>query len=191
MKWAHRIIGTLIGALLLVTLFRILLPAFQGGETWQAFTAFLAAERGRVIIVCLGFIAGLVAFVLTGLAYRPRAQYLSYESDGGNISISLKALQDFLSHLKGEFPAIISLRPQVTAHDEQLEITLNVSIQSDAPVPEISRMLQARARHTILERVGISDIRGIEVKVEEIVGAKESSVKSANLPAVPPDLNQT
>lgn len=190
MKWAHRLLGLLLGALLLVLIFRVLLPAFQGGETWSEFVTAISTGRIRVIIIALAMLAGLIAFVLTGLASGPRSHYLSYESDQGNISISLKALQDFLSHLKSDFPAILSLHPRVLARDEHLDITLEVRVKAGAPIPELSRMLQERARTLIQERIGISDIRDIEVKIEEIIREKESSVQPIT-PVAPPPAGDT
>lgn len=186
MKWAHRLLGILLTALFAGTLLRVLLPAFQGGETWSVFLGDVAADRGNVILLCLALLLGLVIYVLTGLATHPRACYLSYENEQGNISISLKALQDFLGHIKGEFPALLYLHPRVRAVDEALDVVLEVRIKAGAPIPEISRMLQERARQLIQEKAGISDIREIEIKVEEIVREKEPKAQSITPVAPPP-----
>jgi hypothetical protein len=187
MKWAHRLLGLILLVLIAGVLFRILLPAFQGGETWRFFLDGIAADRGNVIILCLALLLGLVVYVLTGLSGGARSHYLSYESEQGNISISLKALQDFLGHLKGEFPSILSLVPRVTAQDEALDVVLEVRIKAGAPIPEISRMLQERARSLIQEKIGISDIRDVEVKVEEIVREKETKTQPITPLAPPPN----
>jgi uncharacterized alkaline shock family protein YloU len=147
-------------------------------------------HRIRVIGICLGLLGGIVLYLLSGLTARQRAHYLSYESQQGNISISLKALQDFLGHIKSEFPAIISMNPRVTAKDESLDVLLEVRIKAGAPIPEISRLLQERARLLIQERVGISDIRDVEVRVEEIVRDKESPVQQTT-PVAPPPAGET
>jgi len=189
MKWAHRLLGLLLGALLLGVSFRVLLSAFQGGNTWIAFLDAAAFQRKEIIGVCLLFIFSLVGYVLTGLIGTPRAKYLAYETQYGNISISLKALQDFLGHLKNEFPTILSLVPKVRALDESLEVVLEVEVRAGAPIPEISRLLQERARNLINEKIGIADIRDIEVKVEKVV--QEKTARSQEIAPMPPPAGDT
>lgn len=174
MKWAHRLLGILLVLLAGGALTRILLPAMQGGEYWSAFVSDFAGNRHGVMAYGLVLVVLVVAYIATSFGRGPSSQYLSYESKQGNISISLKALQDFLGHLKNEFPSILTLTPKVSARDEALDVILRVRVKAGAPIPEISRMLQERARSTIQEKVGISDIRDVEVKVEEIVRDKDS-----------------
>ena len=189
MKWAHRLLGLLLFALFVGALFRVLLPAFQGGDTWHGFLDDVAVRQKWVVAYCLAGILGILGFILTALAGTPRPRYLAYETQYGNISISLKALQDFLGHLKGEFPSIVSLTPKVSALDESLDVVMEVKVRSGAPIPEISRLLQERARMLIHEKIGISDIRDIEVKVEEIVREKESM--SQEITPKPPPAGDT
>ncbi len=174
MKWIHRLIGLLIVAAALGASFIILVPAFQGGPVWTEFTAGVAERRIEVIVACIGIVLAVTAYVLTGFSSTPRATYLSYETEHGNISISLKALQEFLGHLRSEFPNVVSLSPKVRVLDESLDVTLEVRIRSGAPIPEICRMLQERARNLIQERIGVGAIREVEVKVEEIVKDKDA-----------------
>ncbi len=173
MKWAHRLLGLALGAALLFLLVTILLPAFQGGEAWRTFLQPVTAHPSMVAIGAAGLLLGLVVFFLTGFAPVSGSRYLAYETQQGNISISLKALQDFLAHMKSEFPAIVSLQPHVEALDENLDVVLEIRVKSGSPIPEVSRQLQDRARYLIQERIGISEIRDIQVKVEEIVKEKE------------------
>jgi len=184
MKWAHRLLGVLLGVLLTVALFRILLPALQGGDIWTGYLDEIKSRRPAVIAWLLLVLLGLVAYVLTALRLTTRPKYLAYDTQYGNISISLRALQDFLSHLKKEFPSLLSLVPKVAALNEGLDVTLEIKVRAGAPIPEISRMLQERARMLIEQKIGIADIRSIEIKVEEIVNEKESA--SQEIKSVPP-----
>lgn len=179
MKWVHRLLGLLIVTAALGVSFVILFPAFQGGTVWGEFTAGLAERRFQVIAVCIGMVLAVTAYVLTGFSGAPRATYLAYETEHGNISISLKALQEFLGHLKAEFPTVLSLNPKVRILDESLDVTLEIRVRSGAPIPEICRMLQERARNLIQEKIGIAAIREVEVKVEEIVKDEKSKPQEA------------
>jgi hypothetical protein len=180
MKWLRGLIGLLLGALVLGLAVHVLLPALQGGAAWRAFLDETVVQRHTVIGLALFAIIGVVAFALTGLSVAPRAKYLAYETQYGNISISLKALRDFLGHLKNEFPAILSLAPDVQALDGRLAVVLEIRVRAGTPIPEVSRMLQERARLLIQDKIGIGDIQDIEVKVEEIVKDKDKEVHEIN-----------
>lgn len=185
MKWAHRLLGVLLGLLLAGTLVRILPAAFQGGDQWTSFIADVESDRFSVIVTTLMLLIGLVLYALTALNLAPRPRYLAYDTQYGNISISLKALQEFLSHIKDEFPTVLSLDPRVAALNEGLEVVLQVSVRAGTPIPEVSKMLQERARRLIEDRVGIADIRSVEIKVEEIVselGSDAQEIKSMRPP---------
>ena len=192
MKWAHRLLGLLLVLLAGGALTRVLVPALQGGSDWVAFVDEFAGNRHGVMAFGLVLVVLAVGYIATSFGRGPGSHYLSYESKQGNISISLKALQDFLGHLKSEFPSILTLTPKVSARDEALDVILHVRVKAGAPIPEISRMLQERARSTIQEKVGISDIRDVEVKVEEIVRDKDSLANRSVEPTPkPPPAGET
>lgn len=185
MKWLHRLTGLVLLVVLAGSGAWVFVTALQGGASWGAFLDAAREQRIHVLIGGAFVGVGLLVYVLTCRAGKSNVHYLSYETEQGNISISLKALQEFLSHLKSDFPSIISLNPRVTAHDETLDVLLEVRIKAGAPIPEVSRMLQERARSLIQEKVGVSDIRDIEVKIEEIIREKETKAQALT-PVAPP-----
>lgn len=189
MKWFHRILGVLLGVLLVAVLFRVLLPAFQGGDDWRAFLEAIGLARLETITLCLGLVIGLFLYMLTGLPSNPRGRYLTYETANGNISVSIKALQEFIAHIKGDFSSVLNLSPKVTAYDENLSVVLEVKVRAGTQIPEIGRLLQDRTRKLIQEKIGISDVRDIEVKIVEI--AKDKEAKPAEFTPVPPPAGET
>jgi len=189
MKWFHRILGVLLGVLLVAVLFRVLLPAFQGGDLWRAFLDSLFVGRMEVITVCLGLVIGLFLYMLTGLPSDPRGRYLTYETANGNISVSIKALQEFIAHIKGDFASVLHLNPKVSTHDENLSVVLEVKVRAGTHIPEVGRLLQDRTRKLIQEKIGISEVRDIEVKIVEI--AREKDAKPAELTPLPPPAGET
>jgi len=65
-------------------------------------------------------------------------------------------------------------------------VMLEVRVREGAPIPEISRMLQERARQLVQEKIGIADIRQVEVKIEEIVKEKEKEARPLEITPMPP-----
>lgn len=184
MKALHRLLGVVLVAAAVGASLFILLPAFQGGAVWTDFLAGLGDRRASVIVGAVLVVLAATVYLISGLSGSPRSAYLTYETEHGNISISLKALQEFLGHLRGEFPAIQQLTPNVRVLDESLDVTLAIRVRAGAPIPEICRMLQERARAVIQEKIGVAAIRDVEVKVEEII--KDETAKPLDITPKPP-----
>jgi len=124
-----------------------------------------------------GAIAGgvLVLMVLIYLGTfgpaRPRKSFISFESENGEVSISINAVRDFIRKLGDEFSAVLSMDPKIRYEKKLICIDLNVKVQTGSRIPELSRMLQDRVRESIRDGLGILEVREIKVKVQEIVGA--------------------
>jgi uncharacterized alkaline shock family protein YloU len=128
--------------------------------------------------VVLGIL--LVAIVLIYLGSfgpaRPRSRYISFESENGDVSISVNAVRDFVRKIGDEFGAVVHMEPQIRPEKDLISIDLNVKIQTGTRIPELSQMLQDRVRESIRNGLGIVEVREIKVKVQEIVGAPPPSV---------------
>jgi hypothetical protein len=130
-------------------------------------------ETSPVAGVAAGLV--LILIVVTYLATfgpaSPRKRFISFESDNGEVSISVNAVRDFIRKLGDEFSSVISLDPQIRYERKLICIDLNVKVQTGSRVPELSKMLQERVRESIRDGLGIIEVREIKVKVQEIVGA--------------------
>lgn len=172
MKWVSRLVAVLLGVFLLSITLHMFFPALRGGEAWVAYVQGLESSRPAGITLCLLTFIGIVSWIVSARSGSSHPRYLSYETEHGSISISLKALQDFLSNLKEEHSSILALNPKVTAREEGLTILLEVDVRSGESVPELSRKLQSRVRKLMEEKVGVSEIKSIEIRIEEIVNEK-------------------
>ena len=92
------------------------------------------------------------------------------ESEGGAISISVKAINDFLAKLADEFAGIIRLRADVAAsRDGRVEVRLDVSVKAGTKVQQLSQVLQQRVRESMRDNLGIAEIHAVKVNVSSIV----------------------
>jgi hypothetical protein len=169
MKVLHLIAGiVLLLAILAGSLF-ILSTAFKDTATWPAWMASLAQVRLVLILVAVSMLFLGVIYVLTGFEAPERVQYLAYDIEGGAVSISLRAIQDLIARLGDEFAAVVSLQPVIRAVNGAVDVQLDVKVKAGAKIPELCKMLQERTRESILQNVGVSDVKEIRVRIQEIV----------------------
>jgi uncharacterized alkaline shock family protein YloU len=170
MKIFHVLLGVLLFLVLLAAGLGVLSMAFQGEEAWQQLVRELDGRRVEAILIGIGLVFAVLLYALTALRLPDKAQYLAYDIEGGTVSISLKAVENFVSQLANEFAAVDSLEPTLRARNGTLDVQLDVKVKAGAQIPELCRMLQERARSTIREKVGISEVREVRVRVQEITG---------------------
>lgn len=161
----------------------VLFAALMAGGGLLVYAAAYPAVWTRVFDLArperlLGMGAGIAVLLLTaiyllsGVRRKPSEQYLSFDNEGGSVSISMKAVRDFLSREAADFAAVLSLSPSIVAVGGGVEVELNVKVRSGTQIPELCRMLQDRVREKILNNLGVSDIKSIKVNVQEIVTAQ-------------------
>ena len=176
MKAFHWLLGAVLFVVILAAGLGLLAVAFQGDAAWQKLVEDLAGRRGVAILAGLGMVLLVLLYALTALRMPDQSQYLAYDIEGGGtVSISLKAVENFLARLADEFAALTSLEPTLRTRKGVLDVQLDVKVKAGAQIPELCRMLQERARSTIREKVGISDIQDVRVRVQEIAGSARGS----------------
>lgn len=181
MKIAHILLGIVLVAIGLFVSVVVLLSAVQGDTRWAQLVLAISERPLGAAGGSLGLIVLLVLYVLTALRLPDRVQYLAYDIEGGTVSISLQAIQDFLARISDEFASVTELQPRLRAVNGAIDVQLDVKVKSGAQIPELCRMLQDRARACIREKVGISDVREVRVRVQEIVVGTEAGGTTADV----------
>lgn len=174
MKAFHVVLGLLLFVALLGLGLFLLSSAFQGPDAWTLLLDELKTRQVEVIFGALALVLLVLLFALTSLRLPEKQRYLAYDIEGGNVSVSLKAVQDFLARLSGEFAAVQALEPTVKARPGAVNVQLDVKVKAGAQIPELCRMLQERARVILREKVGISEVGEVRVRVQEIVGGTQT-----------------
>ncbi len=114
-------------------------------------------------------------YLVTLTSRRPKFRTISFNFEGGTVSISVNAVSDFIRKLGDEFGAVISLEPRIRSEKDLISIDLDVKIQTGTRIPELSQLLQDRVRESIRDGLGIVEVREIKVHIREIVGAPPPS----------------
>lgn len=170
MRIIHCLLGVLIFLLVTIGIFAVY--GLWGWEaSWDGLVLFLYDQR---YVSIGGAVASLLLFMLFGLTKsRPKsdADYISYAADGGAVSISVKAVKEFIQKIGDEFAAILAIHPSLTVRGSgNLDIAIDVRVKAGTHVPELCTLLQDRVRESLRDSLGLASVKSIKVKVREIVG---------------------
>jgi hypothetical protein len=125
---------------------------------------------------CFGgllILAGLGALQMLSRSGR-KVRYVNFATEGGEVSISMNAVRDFIRRIGAEFPAVLSIEPEIHMHfKNRVDIDLKVNVKAGYRVPELSGMLRTRVEEGLQDELGITGIRKIQVRISKIVGTPE------------------
>ena len=138
-------------------------------ESWEQAIALVRSSRLRALEYASVFLILIVLYILTGIRRCKGEQFITFDTEGGSVSISMKAIRDFLARVGDEFAAVLSLEPAIRATGGSVEVDLNLRVKAGTQIPELSKMLQERIRETIKDNLGLTDVRAIRISVREIV----------------------
>jgi len=165
MKVLRRVVRLLVLIVLLAAGIGILAVALSP-QRWNDVQAM-----GREVWVSVG--GGLVLvgviFALSEYRTRRRERFLAFDNDGGTVSISTEAMADYITKLIAEFPSVVRMRPHVRPRRGGVDLLVDVRVKAGSQVHEVCELLQQRVRERVVEGLGISEVRRVEVNVRDIV----------------------
>lgn len=136
---------------------------------------WLLNDRAERLVVGGALVLLAVVYGVSAIPARKDERFVSYECDGGKVSVSVKAINSLLSKLAEEFAGIVSLRAAVYPGDKSVQ--LDMAVKSGAKIQELSQALQQRVRERMQDSLGISDVGAVRVFVREIVLPEDSPGK--------------
>lgn len=167
-RFFHFIFGAVLFLLLIAAGIFIATAAFDTA-LWEKALEFCSAQRLEVLAGA-GIVVLLIALHMsTGTVRRKDDSMITFENDGGSVSVSIRALQDSLAHIGSEFAAILDMRPRVRGVGNSLDVEMDVKVRSGTQIPELCRLLQARVRECVQGELGLMDVKTMRVNVREIV----------------------
>ena len=170
MKFLRFIIGLVLFVILAASL-SFLVNSAVTRESWEQAIGWIRISRLRTLEYASIFFLLIALYVLTGIR-RPKGEpFITFDTDGGSVSISMKAIRDFLARIGDEFAAVLSLDPTIRSVGDSIEVDLNIRVKAGTQIPELSKMLQERMRETIKDNLGLADVRAIRISVREIVAS--------------------
>jgi hypothetical protein len=168
MKFLRFIVGFVLFVVLVGSM-AFLVNAALTRASWEEAIDLLRISRLKTLSYASGFLLLIAIYVLTGCRRCKGEQFITFDTEGGSVSISMKAIRDFLARVGDEFAAVLSLDPAIRAAGGSVEVDLNLRVKAGTQIPELSKMLQERIRESIKDNIGITDVRAIRISVREIV----------------------
>lgn len=172
MKIIHVLLGLVLLALLVAGGVLVIRYALTP-DAWADITAQAGAWRYYAMQGAAGVLIVLALYLVTGLPRRTHAQFISFENEGGAVSISVKAIRDFLIRVGSEFAAILGMDPVIRAPSGAIELDLDVKVKAGTQIPELCKLLQDRVRESMRDSLGLPEVRRIRINVREIVAVTQ------------------
>ncbi len=170
-KAIHIITGLVLFLLLLGQAVFILYATHIDRALWVQVLDRFRAEPEYAFIGGIVLSVVILVYLFSGIPRRRGEQFLTFKGEGGRVSISVKAVSDFLAKLDDEFAAILSLKPSLQPRAGSLNVILDIKVRAGTQIPELTRILQDRVRESIRENLGLADVRSVKVNVRDIIGA--------------------
>lgn len=184
MKFLHFLFGLFLVLVLLVVSVQVIVNASVFPGLWRDLLEWMAVRRLWVLGGAVATLAALVLYVLTGSSRPKQEQFITFDNEGGSVSVSVKAIRDLLSRLGEEFAAVLSLDPVIRAQSGSMEVDLQVRIRSGTQIPELSKLLQEKVKEQVRDVLGFPDVKAVRIHVREIVA--DGGAKVAKKPSGEP-----
>jgi hypothetical protein len=157
---------TVIGVALIVFSLNLLLPQ----DINNLLVLAKESNQSRVVIGFSGLILILISFSFAQaiLGKFQRERTIAFATAGGQVTISLSAVEDLIRRLAVIIPEIKDLKPDVIATKKGIIVDMRVVLRSEANIPELTARLQETARSKIQEVLGLEEQIIIRIHVAKI-----------------------
>lgn len=122
-----------------------------------------------------GVWTGLV-FVLFGLLFlsiRIKAgrseRNISFDNPEGEVTISIKAIEDFVKRVGQEFSQVIEMTPAIMAVRDGIKVKVKASLVAGSNVPRLAESIQHTIKSRMQNILGIENITMVEVNVSKLI----------------------
>lgn len=167
MQFLHRLTGIVV-FLVLLGMGVFLLGAARSSDAWTESMAALGHSRLGGLCAGTALICVSVLYALSAMPRRSRGQFLSYDGEGGTVSISTDAIADYITKLAVEFPSVVRMRTRVLPGRRSIDVFVTIRIKGGPEIHEACELLQKRIRESLSSGLGISEIGRVEVSIDEI-----------------------
>ena len=174
MKWLNDfiawlyIIGTVVIGMLLIL-------SVSG---WYGLRENLDLAAADVLNSPTGIWTGIVMILLglLFLSFRVKAgraaRSISFDNPEGEVTISIKAIEDFVKRVGQEFPQVLELNPTILPSNGGVKISAETTLIAGTNVPRLAERIQSNIKTKMQNILGIENVTGVEVHVSKLTTQK-------------------
>jgi len=117
------------------------------------------------------FLLALSIYLPISTWLRGRGGVITVSNPLGPVELSTEAVSKFLQRLGEEMQGVEGLRVRVEAQAEGVEcyVTLAAHSEGEGGIPKLTKDFQEFVKKNLLEIVGVSDVKKVEVKITKIL----------------------
>lgn len=142
----------------------------------NSFSARLSILFSGILLILISF-----SFAQLILGRFQREKTIAFATSGGEVTISLTAVEDLIRRLSNLIPEIRELRPDVVVHKKRgITVDLRVILKSEANIPELTMRLQDIIRTKIQEVLGVEEQIVVKIHVVKIISKNEKEFRQKN-----------
>lgn len=129
----------------------------------------LAVFYGRWEVGAVGSAVMLISLklLLSGIKSRHFTEAMIHTGDLGNISISLNAIENLISKITHDVENVKDVKVQIKKKANGISVLLNLVVNYDIVIPELSSTLQKSIKNYIETKAGIT-VNDINVRVDNV-----------------------
>ena len=117
------------------------------------------------------FLLALSIYLPISTWLRGRGGVITVSNPLGLVELSTEAVSKFIQRLGEEMQEVEGVRVRVEAQDEGVEcyVTLAAHSEVEGGIPKLTKDFQELVKKNLLETVGVSDVKKVEVKITKIL----------------------
>lgn len=117
-----------------------------------------------------------LALIMLGLLFlsmRLKAETggrtISFDNPEGEVTIAIKAIEDFVKRVGQEFSQVIEMTPAILAARDGIKVKAKTVLIAGTNVPRLSESIQHTIKSRLQNILGIENVVGIEINVSKLI----------------------
>ncbi len=134
-------------------------------------TQWVSDPSGRLAMGVLALLLGVVFFFFLYTRARMARQEpsIAFDNPDGEVSISVRAIEDFVGRIGRDFAEVKSLEPSIVARREGVYIVLKTELWSGTNIPKLTERIQNVIKSQVQNILGIENVQAVTMSVSKII----------------------
>lgn len=121
----------------------------------------------------MGFVGGLFVLIAVVAPWKQarsmkKNRMIAFKNPDGEVSVSLSAIEDYVRKIVKDIPGIKDIRSRVDMTKRGINIMSDVSMSSDANIPEVTERIQMLVKSSVQGMLGVEEKINVKMRVNKI-----------------------